>query len=425
MKRFLTPDEITQVLSDLKPIASIPPRTALSLMNTIRSKLAQNLSTIQIYPEQLPKLKLQIEQYYYSSQISPGECVGILAAQSIGEKQTQSTLNSFHSSGITCETVITGVPRFAELLSATKNPKAVITTVHFKQPPSSIQQLRNLCNHQFKYMVFRDVCLSYQVSAPVRDDWYDSYFDIYKIEENILDEYDTKITFYIDLNKLYTYRLSTTDISKQFINRVKDMYCIPSPTFKGILDVWISTLGIEDTTVYIQQVVIPALYNLPIGGIQGIEELFFKQDKQRMNWYLETLGSNLYSILALPDVDETESMCNNMWDIFKVFGIEATREFLVEEFTSIISSDSYINPCHIELLVDVMTYNGSISSISRYGVQRNQSGPLSKSSFEESLENFLKAGVYGDREDITGISAAIMLGKTSTIGTGLCEIRYS
>eukprot|EP00122_Pirum_gemmata_P018008 Pgem_evm10s16871 len=55
--------------------------------------------------------------------IPPGESVGITCGQSLGEKQTQSTLNSFHSAGLTIKTVVTGVPRFSELMSATKEPK--------------------------------------------------------------------------------------------------------------------------------------------------------------------------------------------------------------------------------------------------------------------------------------------------------------
>ena len=62
---------------------------------------------------------------------------------------------------------------------------------------------------------------------------------------------------------------------------------------------------------------------------------------------------------------------------------------------------------HVMLLVDIMCHTGSISSISRYGIKREKSGPLA-TSFEESLENFLKAGVFGDNELAKGVSASIM-----------------
>jgi hypothetical protein len=92
---------------------------------------------------------------------------------------------------------------------------------------------------------------------------------------------------------------------------------------------------------------------------------------------------------------------------------------------NVVSSDgTYINVCHVMLLVDIMTFSGTISSVSRYGIKRAQAGPLAKASFEESLDNFLKAGVFGDVETTNGVSASIMCGKRSKIGTGLCDLLY-
>jgi hypothetical protein len=114
-----------------------------------------------------------------------------------------------------------------------------------------------------------------------------------------------------------------------------------------------------------------------------------------------------------------------MWDIYESLGIEAARQFLIDEFMNVVSSDgTYINICHVMLLVDLMTFSGSISSISRYGIKRDQAGPLAKASFEESLDNFLKAGVFGDVESTKGVSASIMCGKRSKIGSGLCDLLY-
>jgi hypothetical protein len=48
---------------------------------------------------------------------------------------------------------------------------------------------------------------------------------------------------------------------------------------------------------------------------------------------------------------------------------------------------------------------------------------LSKASFEESLENFLKAGLNGEKETTDGVSASIMLGKLPKTGTGLFDIK--
>ena len=51
-----------------------------------------------------------------------------------------------------------------------------------------------------------------------------------------------------------------------------------------------------------------------------------------------------------------------------------------------------------------------------------QTGPIAKASFEESLDNFLKAGFFGIKDNTNGISASILCGKNSNIGTGMCEL---
>ena len=76
------------------------------------------------------KLLEQIKLKYKQSIIQPGEMVGLIAAQSIGEPTTQMTLNTFHFAGISSKSNVTrGVPRIEELLSLTdklKNPSLTI-----------------------------------------------------------------------------------------------------------------------------------------------------------------------------------------------------------------------------------------------------------------------------------------------------------
>ena len=127
-------------------------------------------------------------------------------------------------------------------------------------------------------------------------------------------------------------------------------------------------------------------------------------------------------LLGCPHLCSKHTISNNMWNIYETLGIESTREFLIDEFMNIVSADgTFINSCHIELLVDIMTFSGSITSISRYGMKNDQFGPLAKASFEESLDNFLKAGFFAELETTKDVSASIICGKRPNIGTGLCK----
>ena len=81
-----------------------------------------------------------------------------------------------------------------------------------------------------------------------------------------------------------------------------------------------------------------------------------------------------------------------------------------------------INFSHSKLLVDRMTFNGTISSISRYTMRSDECGPLGKLSFEESCETLMRAGSTGETDNMKGVSASIIAGKKANIGTGMMDL---
>jgi len=93
MTRLLTDKEIQNILDFIKPNSKLPPETAKSIVNNHKNRLIKQLKNQKIYPELIPELKKQLELNYIKSMISPGESIGILAAQSIGEKQTQNSID--------------------------------------------------------------------------------------------------------------------------------------------------------------------------------------------------------------------------------------------------------------------------------------------------------------------------------------------
>ena len=55
-------------------------------------------------------------------------------------------------------------------------------------------------------------------------------------------------------------------------------------------------------------------------------------------------------------------------------------------------------------------------------MRNEECGPMGKASFEETMDNFLKAGLYGEQEETKGVSASIICGKIAHIGSGVCEL---
>jgi DNA-directed RNA polymerase beta' subunit len=424
-KRRLTEYEIKSILYEIKPQKGIPLKTSKIAVKKARDVFRKQLKTQMVYPEMIKPLQNMIIDQYTSSLMQAGESVGVISGQSIGEKQTQNTLNSFHFAGSGNKTITTGVPRVEELLNATKDPKSVNCTIFMKNKHKTIQDMRQTIGHDIVELTFKKISKSYDIYTNKQDEpWYDVFRILYNDD---FDKYNDCISLNIDMNILYEFKLNMETISNIISKNYSDMTCVWSET-EARLDIFVDTSEIElpenrlvfidnDNVkeIYMEEVVQPQLYKIIICGIPGIENIYFNDDVNSF----DTDGSNFKKLLGIPFIDPTQTISNNVWDIYHTLGIEAARQFLIEEFLSLMNG---INICHIQLLTDKMTFTGTITSISRYSTRNEDSGPMCKASFEETLDNFVRAGVYGQSERTCGVSASIICGKVAQLGTGLCEL---
>ena len=432
-KRKLKKNEIQNILNQLKYYVDIPHNIKKCIHENLHNDIKSQLENIIIYPQQIKKLEQKIINNFYNSLVNSGENVGILTAQSIGERQTQMTLNTFHSAGLAIKTVTVGVPRFSELLNTTKNPKNCSCEIYFKDGNNSIQELRNTIGSTITEIYFQKLVHSYSICKNKEDEvWYKHFYNIHKKKNSYLH----CISFKINIDILYEFKLKLKDIVKKIEYEYEDLLCIYSPISKNQIDIFVNTNEINLTEdilyinkdnyidIYFNQIVLPNLNKILISGIPGISNIYFKKDElDNSKWAIETSGTNLFKLLAHPNIDTSRVISNDMWEIYNIFGIEAARQFLIDEFQNVVSSDgTYIDIRHILLLVDNMTFAGTITSISRYGMRKSQAGPLTKCSFEESLDNLLNSSLFCDKEEINGVSASIMCGKRPNIGTGVCQL---
>ena len=426
MKRYLTINEIENILSFIQPQAGIPIETATSVVELNKKLLRDQLKSQQIYPAMLDSLKSMIEKQYMDAKVQPGESVGVIGAQSIGEKQTQTTLNTFHKAGAGDKTLTTGVPRIEELLNATRDPKSTNCIVFMKDKHDSIASIRKTISHNVVEITFNKIAKSYEIIINKKPEkWYNIYKMLY---DDYFTQFTDCISIKVDMDILYEYNLDMETITNLISNQYSDMTCVFSPDSIGQIDVFCDTSNIDlpenrlafvnsdnAVQIYLEEVVQPILYKIIISGVAGIKNIYFNDDQNSF----ETEGNNFKQLLCLPFVDATKTISNDVWDIYDTLGVEAAMNFLINEFMSIMEG---INKCHIQLLAEKMTHNGSISSISRYTMRSEDCGAMGKASFEETMDNFLKAGLFGQSEETKGVSASIICGKIAHIGTGVFDL---
>ena len=90
----------------------------------------------------------------------------------------------------------------------------------------------------------------------------------------------------------------------------------------------------------------------------------------------------------------------------------------------ITAAGSSLNPRHIEVLVDTMTFSGNIMSIDRFGINRSNYGPIAKASFEEMTDQLYRSAIFGEIDNCNGVSANVLFGQEANCGTGCSDILF-
>ena len=386
---------------------------------------------------------------HMKSWVQPGDQVGIVAAQSIGEPATQMTLNTFHQAGVASKSAVTrGVPRLRELLKVTQNPKATSLTIYLKPEYRKNKDKAREVVQDLELTVLRNITDKVAIYWDENDERTVVQEDIQLMAFYRQFEMDTqsanwsKWMLRLELNReeMFNRNISIQEvvsvIKVQFNNDINVVYSdynsdnlvmrIRLPNRDN------DTASNLDEFTNLKKFQNKLLNSIVIRGLPGIKAVTFRNDKQFVEmvegryqeveqFVLDTDGSNLIKVMNHPAVDGTHVYSTNVWDIYEVLGIEATRAILFNEISGLFDSVG-VNYRHLCLLCDVMTRFGRLMSIDRYGINKNDIGTLAKASFEETEKILLKAALFGEVDPVTGVSANIMMGQAIRGGTAFSQI---
>jgi DNA-directed RNA polymerase II subunit RPB1 len=210
----------------------------------------------------------------------------------------------------------------------------------------------------------------------------------------------------------------------------------PDPGSKGIKNLVMRLMfdpGVVKNPVQLRYLE-DKLLDTPLTGVPGIGRVFVRSVKNEMipdpavggykpieQFVLDVEGTNLYDLVVQPGVDGTRTFSNDIHEILDVFGIEAARLALYDEINEVFSAEK-VNYHHLAVLVDTMTFSGRIVPVNRFGMGKNETGVLAKSSFEETSKIMFNAATWGEKDSMRGVSANIMFGQKPPCGTGFVDI---
>ncbi len=391
--------------------------------------------------------------------VEPGEMVGVVAAQSIGEPTSQLTMNTKHAAG---KAGVSGVSRIKEIMSYSKNIKSPQMTIYFEDKYSNKNDA-NLISSYLKHLTIRELISSAEILYSM-----DNKDSLSKLLENdnvsnpFFVNNDTQsatnikslpfvIRLTMNLEKMMEKETTLLDIKTKFVTYWYKNFSNIKNVKKSHKDILINVdklavLSNNDNIIHIRFRLNDFNYSLltnflniildviTLKGIDNIDNVNQSQERRvtfneegdtaiEKEYIALTEGINLEGLKMLKGINHSRTKINDIHTVYVNYGIEAARNVIIYELlTTYEANGAGINHAHMSLLVDMMTYSGEVISIDRHGMNKVDNDPISKASFEKTMEHFINAAIFCETDKMTSVSSRIALGRVINGGTGSFDL---
>ena len=328
---------------------------------------------------------------YENAKIQPGEAVGVISAESIGEPGTQMTLNTFHFAGVAEMNVTLGLPRIIEILDGRKELQTPAMEIYLKAPYSKGKDVKEFAL-SLKETKLNDVALEFSISL---------------VESQI----DVKL----DKEKMKSLGLTNSQVISSINNQLKGF------NVKDDKDsIILKSRGKEESLNDVYKAK-EKIKDIHIKGVKGINQVL--PVRRGEEYIVVTAGSNLSEVLQLEGVDAYRTTTNNIFEIKEVLGIEAARQAVIDEVFKVIENQGFnIDIRHIMLVADTMCISGDVKGITRYGVVSEKASALARASFETPIKHIINAALIGEVDNLNSVVENVMLNQPVPIGTGVPDL---
>jgi DNA-directed RNA polymerase subunit A' len=326
---------------------------------------------------------------YNQAQVEPGQAVGIVTAQSIGEPGTQMTLRTFHFAGIKERNVTLGLPRLIELVDARKKPVTPTMDIYLdeeskKSREKAIEVARNI------------------LQTKITDLLEDSETD-----------YNTEIRLIFSPTKLRNRGCSIGEIEIALQSNKK----FKTETVGELITLKLVEESDAPTVIAIRNKVL----NSTVKGVPDIARVTLVQKDDE--WVIQTTGSNMAKVLEVKGIDKKNVRTNNVFEIAGTLGIEASRNALINELNHTLGDQGLeVDNRYIMLVSDLMCSKGYMQQIGRHGIAGTKDSVLARAAFEITVPTIAHAALAGDVEQLKGITENVIVGSNIPIGSGTVDL---
>ncbi|KAI9595031.1 beta and beta-prime subunits of DNA dependent RNA-polymerase [Syncephalis fuscata] len=333
---------------------------------------------------------------YMKAMIEPGSAVGAVGAQSIGEPGTQMTLKTFHFAGVASMNITLGVPRIKEIINAAK----VISTpvIKCKLECDSSETSARIVKGRVETTKLGDIaqCVD-EIFSPNR-----CYLEI-RLDEQIMRKLQLEINIHHVADAIARapkLKIGTENVQIRLPDRVQVF--IPQ----------------KDGQIYFaMQALKRSLPRIIVAGIPSVHRAVISNETPG-KYEVAVEGTGLREVMNAEGIIGTETTSNHIMEVQKVLGIEAARSTIINEINNTMKAHGMtIDPRHVMLLGDIMTYKGEVLGITRFGVAKMKDSVLMLASFEKTTDHLFDAALFGKRDSIDGVSECIIMGIPMPIGT--------
>ncbi|HTT72757.1 MAG TPA: DNA-directed RNA polymerase subunit A'' [Thermoplasmata archaeon] len=398
----------------LQRIQEIARRDGVPISPLMAQQLRARLQSLRLSPSDATKVVHEVVRRFGRAEVDSHESVGIIAAQSIGEPGTQMTLRTFHYAGVAEMNVTLGLPRLIELVDARRVPSTPMMTVHVERKLRADRTAVQKIALQIEVTTVPDVAT---VGTVVEDLKVVITPQADLLEARGVKRAEIEAALQENLDpRLFELRPgSGGGETRSFEIHLKEATAGAAKSRKEEL-----TEDMPFKKLLIASVEANAVQ---IKGVEGIRRALIRKEKDEYVIYTE--GSNLEAVIQIVGVDGARTTTNSVFEIYRVYGVEAARAALIFEANRTLAEQGLgVDVRHLMLVADVMTNEGDIRAIGRHGISGKKTSVLARAAFEITAAHLLHAAITGEVDELKGVAENIIVGQPITLGTGAVNLVY-